>query len=81
MFIVHHKRNIMSHIIMFLFGYSIANAKHPTQVNKTRLSLIHSELFCKIKKQNKNFEVSFQISKLSDFVKIKNSLSHTLEDY
>ena len=45
MFIVHRKRNIMSHIILFLFGYSIANAKHPPQVNKTRLSLIHSGLF------------------------------------
>ena len=91
MFTVHRKRNIMFHIVMFLFGYSIANAKHPPQVNKTRLSLIHSGLF---QNQEANTVTKFwqevfeaklirqqDSSRSSDFVKIKNSLSHKLEDY
>ena len=80
----------MFHIRMFLFGYSIANAKHPPQVNKTRLSLIHSGLFQNQEaKTTKFWQEVFEAklirqqdsSRLSDFVKIKNSLSHKLEDY
>ena len=59
MFIVHRKRNIIYHISMFLFGYSIANAKHPPQVNKSRLSLIHSGLF-----QNQETKSRIQEAKL-----------------
>ena len=59
MFIVHRKRNIMFNIIMFLFGYGIANPKHPPQVDKTRLSLIHSGLF-----QNQETKSRIQEAKL-----------------
>ena len=80
MFIVHCKRNIMFQIYMFLFEYSTPNARLPLPVTESRLLLIHSRLFQNHEKKNATegrlkFEERKQFSKLSEFVKTKNSIS------